>query len=84
MDQLKKILYKLFKKPNVYVYSYSLQEVDKNNFHTCYGVINDYGYAEVSGVLKTLETFVNKEKIILEKRGIEIQKGFHLISFAKI
>ena len=84
MEQLKKILYKLFRKPNVYVYSYSLQEVGKNNFHNWRGVINDYGYVEVYEILEILEKIVNKEKIILEKRGIETHKGFELVSFAKI
>ena len=84
MKQLKKILYKLFIKPDVYVYSFRLQEVNKNIFYNRCGFINDYGYAEVSKIFEILETTVNEEKIILEKEGIETYKGFQLISFSKI
>ena len=84
MEQLKKRLYKLFRKPNVYVYSFSLHEVGRNNFYNWAGIIDDYRYVEVSKIFEILETFVNKEKIILEKRGIETYKGFQLLSFSKI
>ena len=84
MEQLKKRLYKLFRKPNVYVYSFSLHEVGRNNFYNWAGIIDDYRYVEVSEILKILEKRVNKEKIILEKEGIETYKGFKLVSFAKI
>ena len=84
MKQLKKILYKLFKKPDVYVYSFRLQEVNKQSYYNRCGFINDYGYAEVSKIFEILETTVNEEKIILEKKGLETYKGFQLISFSKI
>ena len=84
MKQLKKILYKLFKKPNVYVYSFSLHEVGNKNTYNWSGNINDYRYVEVGEILEILEKRANKEKIILEKEGIETYKGFQLVSFSKI